>query len=561
MKIISLNTKIVYDYEAKKSGENNTICPECDKDRKHRNKKSFSWNDTKKTGYCHHCQTSFVEFKAKLEKKEYKLPEWKNITNLTDKAVKYFTGRSISQKTLNLMKVYSDMEFMPQLEKESEVICFPYFYEEKLINIKYRGAEKSFKLHKDSELILYNIDCIKKYKTIIIVEGEIDCLSFIEIGMLNCVSVPNGANKNLIYLDNYIDLFDDKDLIIATDNDFKGIELRQELIRRFGAERCKIINFEDCKDANEYLQKYGGLKLADLKLIEIPIDGIISLYSKYNEIYDLYLNGMQQGKTIKMDCIDKLISFETSRLFIFTGIPGHGKSELLDFILIRLNIIHNWKIGYFSPENWPLQYHISKLVSKISGKQFNSIHLDQNELDKTLVYIDENFFFVYPENETTIDIILEKAAFLVKKNGIKIFVIDPYNKIEHLKNSGETETEYISRFLDRVTMFAKKYDVLMIIVAHPRKMNKDASGAYEIPNLYDINGSANFYNKADYGCTVYRHFGSKEDPQNLIEFYIQKIKFKHLGEIGKVDLKYNFINGRFEPYENILELWDNGTWI
>jgi hypothetical protein len=33
----------------------------------------------------------------------------------------------------------------------------------------------------------------------------------------------------------------------------------KELIRRFGAEKCKIIDFGDCKDANDYLIKYGKI--------------------------------------------------------------------------------------------------------------------------------------------------------------------------------------------------------------------------------------------------------------------------------------------------------------
>ena len=68
--------------------------------------------------------------------------------------------------------------------------------------------------------------------------------------------------------------------------------------------------------------------------------------------------------------------------------------------------------------------------------------------------------------------IITKAKYLVKKNGIKILVIDPYNKIEHLRSQGESETEYISRFLDKISTFARQFNVLVFLVAHPRKMNK-----------------------------------------------------------------------------------------
>lgn len=209
MKILSLTTKQTYEIEPRKNGENISTCPECDANRKHRGKKSFSWNNSKKTGYCQNCEAKFVEFKPFQEKKEFIVPSWKNKTDLTEKAVKWFEGRSISQKTLLKMKIYSDVEFMPQTGNNRNVICFPYFIDTKLVNIKYRDAEKNFKLVKDAELVFYNINALKNNTSIIITEGEIDCLSYIEVGIDNCISVPNGAgSRNIEYLDNYIELFD-----------------------------------------------------------------------------------------------------------------------------------------------------------------------------------------------------------------------------------------------------------------------------------------------------------------------------------------------------------------
>lgn len=56
-----------------------------------------------------------------------------------------------------------------------------------------------------AELLPYNIDAIKGQKECIITEGEMDALSFIECGRTDVVSVPNGANANLSYLDDYIE--------------------------------------------------------------------------------------------------------------------------------------------------------------------------------------------------------------------------------------------------------------------------------------------------------------------------------------------------------------------
>jgi twinkle protein len=284
MKIQSSNTKIIYNYEP--NGER-SLCPECSHNRKKKTDKCLSWDKVSLRGYCHNCMTSFFEYKP-YEPKQYIIPQWKNITSLSDKAVRYFESRLISQGTLNKMRVYSDNEYMPQFEKEIEVICFPYFIGDKCINIKFRGAEKSFKLVSGAELIFWNIDCLSKFDEVIIVEGEIDALTYVQAGFDNVLSVPNGANKNLEYLDNCIGLFENiKKIYIATDQDTKGIELRDELVRRFGAERCYIVSFRDKKDANEFLCSYGDAIHDTIKEAKaVPVKGIVEAGNIYADIRD-----------------------------------------------------------------------------------------------------------------------------------------------------------------------------------------------------------------------------------------------------------------------------------
>jgi len=560
MKILSVKTKLIFDIDIKRNGENAMACPECNENRKHKGKKSFSWNAAKKVGSCKNCEGSFIEYKPYIEKKEFKFPEWKNKTSLTDNAVKWFDGRGINQDTLKKMNVYSDVEFMPQVGKESNVICFPFFIDNKLTNIKFRDGNKNFKLVKDAELIFYNINSLKNTKSIVIVEGEMDCLSYIQVGIENCISVPNGASaRNLEYLDNYIELFEDIEKVyIATDNDIKGIELREELIRRLGAERCLVVNYKEYKDANEYLINNGGIALRDTikDAVEIPVSGIVNLTSYYDEIYKMFISGIESGQKTGISNLDEIVTWELGRLAVITGIPGHGKSEFVDFILSRLNIVHGWKVGYFSPENYPIKYHYSKIASKLCGKKFQQGYIEQSEYEELFGYIEDNFHFIYPEDDMSFDTIITKARHLVKKNGIKILVIDPYNKIEHLRDRNESETEYISRFLDKLIVFAKQLNVLVMLVAHPRKMDKQANGIYAKPSLYDINGSANFYNKCDYGLSIYRYFDT-----NISEVDVIKVKFKHLGAGGIAKFKYNYNNGRYENETLTIDSWNNSSYL
>jgi len=563
MNIRIFNPETKKDYSINLSGvgiELKSICPICSENRKKNKDKCLSYNKEKETAFCHHCETSFVKYKhIEQNKKEYIKPKWNNNTNLSDKIIKFFESRNISQQVIKNMKITSGLEFMPQYNKEVETIQFNYFLDGELTNVKYRGANKTFKLHKDSELILYNIDAVKDTKECIIVEGEIDCLSFIQSGRQDVVSVPNGAGKNTEYLDHYLHYFENKEKIyLATDNDIKGIELRNELARRLGFDICFKVNFRDCKDANEYHIKYGGENL--LKVIEdakeFPIVGLFCFEDIKEDIYNLYHKGLQKGYLIG-GMNDDFISFEKGRVYTITGIPNHGKSEWLDFVISKLSIIHNLKFEYFSPENHPLQLHASKIIEKIAGRKFNTETLNPSMLDETLEYCNNNFYFIRPDNEFKVENILNIAKQGIKKYGVDGIIIDPYNKLEHNRPSNMTETEYVSKFYDQLINFAIRYELIVFLVAHPVKMQKRADGLHDVPTMYSITGSANFYNKTDFGITVYRNFLTE-----TIEIYVQKAKFKHLGTVGKYEQKYNINNGRFSDIDyHGGAIWDNSNWL
>jgi twinkle protein len=139
----------------------------------------------------------------------------------------------------------------------------------------------------------------------------------------------------------------------------------------------------------------------------------------------------------------------------------------------------------------------------------------------------------------TLERITQAAASLVLRYGVKGFTIDPWNTVEH-DFSSMTETQYIERALNKLTIFKQVHDIAIFLVAHPKKIAKREEGVYEVPSLYDIAGSSNFYNKCDFGITVYRNFTA-----GVSEIYIQKCKYKNLGEIGYTKLVYDFMTNRF----------------
>lgn len=557
MKIESSHSKTLYDFVPNnRNTEERYICPECSHTRKKSKDKCFAWDNLSNRGYCHNCGSTFFEYKPLRQKKEYFIPEWKNETLLTDKAVRWFTSRMISQETLNRMKVYSSVEFMPQFGKEVEVMCFPYFRDGKLVNIKYRGPEKSFKQVKDAELIWWNYDCIASNESVIICEGEIDLLTFVENGFDNVISVPAGAGNNVEYFDNTVELFNQvKTFIIATDIDTKGIELRDELIRRIGPEKCLLVDFEGCKDANEYYCKNGGIKFKEFKVFPAPVKGIVTIDDLSQDIQNLIDYGIRPGLEIGVDEIDQFIKWELGQLAIVTGIPSSGKSEFIDFLCAKFNLIFGWKTAFFTPENYPLVWHVNKIYEKLAGKSLKK-SLDSIETANVLKYINDNFFYILDEEDLSVGKILDSAKMLVKSKGVKVLVVDPYNTIDHQYDKQVSETKYISEFLTKLQQFARFNNMLVFLIAHPTKM---VNG--EIPNLYSISGSAHFYNKADYGIVVHRETNSDNIMTGVTTVYWKKIRFKHLGEQGISRLIYNYNNGRYEKYGSDVISWDNSNWI
>ena len=559
------------------SGNKKVFCPQCHNERRDKRDKSLSINLATGEFHCHYCGFSGCAAEKEQWEREdrpwhnyapikrakpvYKKPQPRPAVPMSAKALAWFKGRGISEATLLAMKVTEGSEWMPQKNGQANTVQFNYYHNGELINTKFRTGDKCFKLVSGAELLPYNIDGIKGCKECIITEGEMDALSFYECGRHDVISVPNGANANLDYLDDYIEeYFEDKEVIyIASDTDTKGVVLRDELLRRFGAERCRILEYgEGCKDANEHLMKFGRDSLLQCIAAapEIKMEGVFTVSDFEQSLDALFENGWQKGVTIGHDNFDRLCSFETKRLCIVTGIPGSGKSEFIDEIAERLNMRYGWRFAYFSPENAPLAYHASKLIEKFTGKRFNRQSLTFGEYKQVKEHLEQNFYFISPTDSYRVDNILEKAKYLVRRRGIKALVIDPYNRLES-EQGGRSETQYISELLDKLTNFAQRHDLLIILMAHPTKQPRNKDGVIEAPTLYDISGSANFFNKADFGIVVHRN-----RTENTVEVHIQKVKFRHLGECGTALFKYNLNNGRYTPYTNGIEpIWDNENHI
>lgn len=549
------------DTHGRTDGKLKTKCPHCLETRHNKADKSLSVDLTAGLYLCHHCgwsgriprmgqsRTSLSPRPVSPAGSSYKKPV-AEAGVLTPAQLHYLTEvRRLSLQAIQELGITSAVHFMPQSGQQHPCLCFNYFVDGELVNIKYRATDtKLFAMTTGAELVPYHLDAIRDTPQAIITEGELDAAAFVTAGRSDVVSVPSGANRNLTWMDRFMEShFEQKQVVyIAVDTDAKGTELRDELLRRLGAERCRVVTYgEGCKDANELLIQLGAAALLQAleEAPELPLEGVFGAADVSEAMRALYENGLGKGAETGLENFDALCTFETGRLCVITGHPGDGKSEFTDELVLRLCLHHEWRAAYFSPENQPLPYHLSKLTEKLTGRHFKRGSLAAEQYEASQRYLQENVFSILPETDFSVDTILDRARQLVARRGIRTLVIDPFNCLEHQIPTGQTETQYISSFLDRLSNFARRHRVLVVLVAHPRKMQRDQStGRLPVPNLQDINGSAAFVNKCDFGLVVER-----DREAGVTRLHVKKVKFRQLGSIGECAFVYNLVNGRFTP--------------
>jgi twinkle protein len=536
-------------------GKTQGICPLCSFDRKpeHKKAKCASYDWERGLGTCHNCNKTFqlhsYQRKGSSEKIYIRPTTPIVLSEISTNVEKWFEGRGISKDTLKELKVTEGSEFMPQTGKSENAIHFNYFIGDQLINVKYRDGRKNFKLYKGAEKVFYNINSVVGYEYCVIVEGEMDVLSLHEAGVSNAISVPNGAtltSNNLDYLDNCIEYLIDKEkIIIAVDNDDAGQALQQELVRRLGAEVCYISTFEDCKDANEYLLKYGKEKLVQriATAKPVPLENVTTFRDIEAEITDFVENGFKPGFQIGLPNFDSIFSTYTGQFITVTGIPSSGKSDFVDQMVIGYNINYQWKTAFASPENAPTYLHAHKLMRKVWQDMPSKKDIGTDKWNQVAEHINDNFFFI-DMDKYSLEAVLRKGAELVKRKGIKCLVIDPFNKVRSNDASGDVNV-YTLDYLSKIEIFAKKYDVLVIVVAHPTKMYKDANGRIEEPTMYNIKGGGEWYDASYHGILVHRDY-----EQRTVKAKILKVKFQNLGENGaEAHFKWEPKSGCFIPHE------------
>lgn len=548
-------------------GEVYVMCPRCGGEKRtkpeNRRKKDLRVNVDTGLYCCHHCDfegsingttPDWRESRVKRYEAPRPLPSV-TIPTLWSKTVAWFAQRGIPEAVLLEKGITASQEFCPVCDAEVGNILFPYYVNGQHINTKHRCGKKHFRMEKGAQRVLYNHDACLERDEIVIVEGEIDALSCHVAGYSATVSVPDGApapdaksyQSKFTFLEAAESLFERvRKVIIATDADAPGQKLMDELARRIGPEKCSRVIWPDgIKDANECLQIAGAdyLRACLDEAEPFPVEGIFTGRELLPDLEALYQNGSDPGVEFGLPVLDKHYRVKTGLVTIVTGIPGHGKSSVLDQLLMWLAERHGWTFALFSPEQQPLVKHQQHFLELYTGKPFVQgprERMTLEEMRRANTWVSDRFAFLLPE-ETSVDTILNLARVQVFRNGVSGIVIDPWNELEHSRPRHQSETEYISDALSKFRRFARNHNIHLWLVAHPTKMRRTDDGEEPVPGLWDISGSAHFRNKADIGLTVWRDLGKNDDS---VEIHVTKMRFNDQGQLGKVRFGYDRVSKR-----------------
>jgi twinkle protein len=535
-------------------------CPYCSTERKKANSKDMTLTrkeDGAVVFHCHHCQTS-GSIQPQQERKLSAVPNSTIVSNkLETLHYDWLRQRGISQQTADRMKLFAAEKYFGKLGRSADAIGFPYYRNGALVAAKYRSfPDKDFTQDSGGAHDFFGIDMVKKGEPLIIVEGEIDCLTLLELGIENVVSVPSGApikvadgkvmpseDKKFAYVWNAREIIDAAPyVVLATDQDNAGQALAEELARRIGKEKCRLAKFAK-KDLNEVHLDDPSRTGEVFKVIETaaayPISGISDADTYFDRLNDLYAKGTGKGYSTGYASVDSVYTVAPAQLTVVTGYPSSGKSNFVDQIMVNLARDHDWKFAVCSFENQP-EVHISRLMEIYTKRRFfeGKDRMSDQDKDIAFKFVKDHFLFIDTNGEepSTLDSILERARAAVKRMGVRGLVIDPYNYIELPRNDG-TETNAISDMLTKVQKFCKSYDVHTWFVAHPSKILRQGVDQPR-PDGMSIAGSMAWWAKTDCGITVHRK-------DHHVEIAVWKCRYRWVGTQGETTMLYNKTAGTY----------------
>jgi len=260
-----------------------------------------------------------------------------------------------------------------------------------------------------------------------------------------------------------------------------------------------------------------------------------------NGIDKIYTHGDDEGLPVGYECMRELWSASKGQLVVVSGVPSHGKSTVIDNVLVNLARHNGMKTSFFSPEHFPYHLHVRKIAETYTGvalrtkdRHGNVTLMPMSKLGPAMEFIKKHFHWIALP-DPTLGEIMEVWTHHIADFGCEIVVLDPWNEVQMQLLDRETETSYINRCLTGLRRFARKMNVLCIVIVHPTKIPRNKDGSFPVPSLSDCAGSAAWRAKADVGIICHRKDIMTGDE---IDVHVQKVKFRQNGRPGIATLRF-----------------------
>src|ERR1051326_1425553 len=544
-------------------GDVKVLCPQCSHTRVHSpDETCLSVNVEKECFQCHHCgwhgylnPGEKQENSFKWDDSDYDIPDvgfenWK----LDAKTIKFFLTRGISKATLDANLIRSTKWKFDRDGDHEDAIAFPYIKGGDVVQIQFRALdEKKFKLVKGCQRPMYGLQHLIEdghiaSKKLFVCEGLIDKLAMYEAGYKFCLSVPNGSpfgeenSHGINPQPTALRFMDDADaqavfdyvdeVVFTTDDDYPGRRLRDEMAKRIGVDKCRIVEWpKGCKDANDVLMRHGVEALIEAvsNSKSFPTSGIIELRDLKDNLFELQKTGITPGWSTGYSNLNQIFTVKPGYVSVTTGIPEVGKSTFWNNIAVNIAREYDIHIGLWSPENRPTEVHASSLMQIYSGKSFPK--MNEREVLEAYEWVNNHFSWLSPE-QPSMENLFDLAAKLVLKRGAMLFIFDPYASVIVDTKYG-SEHQFVRELLTRSLDFVDKYKIHLDWVAHPTKLsfkevkNPKEVAEWPIPNAYNISGSAHWFNKADFILSLWR---SRKQGEYPIHVHVQKSKVKQVAK-------------------------------
>lgn len=445
------------------------------------------------------------------EVKAFKKPATHVKAKIIDWDASYLATRGLTEKTV---KEY-------EVNQYASEIIFPYLRDGQLIFIKYMKIERSdgkkvMRVEKDCEPCLFGWHLIPaSARAVTICEGEIDAMTMHQYGY-PALSVPFGAGTGkkhewIEYEFERLAQFDE--IYLCFDDDEPGRQAALEVAHRLGQHRCKIVSLP-AKDPNECLMQ--GLPKEHLKYYYDEAESLdpeelrVAGYFVEEVIAEFYPpGGKEPGHTTPWEKLRADVLFRPNEISIWTGINGHGKSQMLGQILLHM-MTQGAKACVASLELKPKKF-LQRLTRQASAMRFPA----PEYIRAIHEWFNDKLWLFNLTGNAKHERLLEVFKYAYQRYGVDTFIIDSFMKLDVSEDDYKAQKTVIEQLCD----FKNLYDCHIHIVVHPRK----GADEYTMPNKLDMKGTGAITDLADNCFTVWRNkkkerlTQSNREPQSLTE--------------------------------------------